>query len=157
MFPKFPICSPTCLESTSMYPIFFVPSFTFITYINNPKQVNYYIFILGLSQAWSIFFFDAHHNRKEIKLWGSSQLINTKYACGILACMTWKITNYNIIWTIKFCFKVMFNPTPFPHLASFLSLFSCPFWCYVENTKNSWSKHKTSTWDFEKGMNNKRN
>jgi hypothetical protein len=89
------------------------------------------------------FLCDAHHNKKQIKLWGSSQLINTKYACGILACMTWKIINYNFIWTIKFTFKVMFNPNPFPHLADFLSVFSCPLWCYLESSKKSWPKPKT--------------
>jgi hypothetical protein len=133
------------------------PEFYFCNIYKQPKTRRLPYIYFRIIPSLINCFCDAHHNTKQIKLWGSSQLINTKYACGILACMTWKIINYNIIWTIKFTFKVMFNPTPFPHLASFLSIFSCPFWCYLQNTKKSWSKRKTSTSDSQKGMNNKRN
>jgi len=132
------------------------PKFCFYNIYKQPKTRRLPYIYFRIIPSLIKFFCDTHHNRKQIKLWGSSQLINTKYACGILAWITWNIINYNVIWTIKFTFKVMFNPTPFPHLVDFLSVFSCPLWCYLQSTKKSWPKRKTSTWDSQKGMNNEK-
>ncbi len=112
------------------------PKFWFYNIYKQPKTRRLPYIYFNIIPSLIKFFCDAHHNRKQIKLWGSWQLINTKYACDILVCMTWKIINYNVIWTIKFTLKVMFNPIPFPHLADLLSILSCPLWCYLHRTKN---------------------
>jgi hypothetical protein len=107
------------------------PEFCFYNIYKQPKTRRLPYIYLRIIPSLIKCFCNAYHNRKEIKLWGSSQLINPKNVGDILAYMTRKIINYNIIWTIKFTFKVMFNITSFPHLASFLSVFSCPLWCYL--------------------------
>ncbi len=66
LFPLNPTTFETCSPNSQFVPQhalralqvthILCPSFAFITYINNPKQGDYHIFILGLSQALSMFF-----------------------------------------------------------------------------------------------------
>jgi hypothetical protein len=80
------------------------PKFWFYNICKQPKTRRLPYIYFSIIPSLINFFCDAHHNRKQIKLWGSSQLMHTKYACGILAFMTWKIIDYNVIWIIKFTF-----------------------------------------------------